>query len=71
MDSRSESRSENCEGCAVSMATVRMRPSSMCSRISVNPWRSIASSKQLPIVSLTSGWSGMRMGPVRFSAQAT
>ena len=45
-------------------------PSSMRCRMSSSPSRSIASCKQLSIVSRTSTWSGMRIGPVRFSGHA-
>ena len=46
------------------------RPTSTARSTSSRPSTSIASRKQLPIVSRTSTWSGMRIGPVRFSGHA-
>ena len=43
----------------------------MASTMPIRPSRSIASCRQLRIVSLTRGWSGGSIGPLRFSWHAT
>src|SRR5947199_881411 len=53
------------------MTRVSIAPRSMSARMPSRPSVSIASCRQLSIVSRTSGWSGITIGPVTLSAHAT
>src|SRR3989304_618968 len=59
------------EGAGVSTARVATPPRSMAPMARRSPSRSMASCRQLAMVSFTSGWSGGSMGPAWLSWPAT